>query len=103
MILLLPSVILAIVITISFAPELSDLAGRIKYSYNPMDANGNFVYSSEELITILSAKDKILYYLFEFLSVVMWIMPTLLVVTLVPYLFYKIKIKKTITTFIRKR
>lgn len=94
MILLLPSVILAIVITISFAPKLSDLAGRIKYSYNPMDANGNFVYSPEELISILSTKDKILYYLFEFLSVVMWIMPTLLVVTLVPYLFYKMKIKK---------
>lgn len=94
MIFLLPSVILAIVITINFAPELGDIAGRIKYSYNPIDANGNFVYSPEELITLLSTQDKILYYLFELLSVAMWIMPTLLVVTLVPYLFYRVKIKK---------
>lgn len=94
MILLLPSVILAIIITISFAPELSDIAGRIKYSYNPIDEHGNSIYNSKELIELLSTKEKINYYLFEFLSIVMWIMPVFVTITVIPYFFYKIKIKK---------
>lgn len=84
MIFLLPAVTFAIILTISSAPRLGDMANRVKYSTD----------NPHGLVEYLSTDEKIAYYFFELSSKMMWTMPILLAVTLVPFIFYKLKIQK---------
>lgn len=94
MLFLLPSVILATVIAISGNPYFYDKAMRLLYSYNETTEDGTLLYSAAELIEVLPLQDKIYYYVFIILSHAMWVIPILISVIVVPYIFYTLKIKK---------